>query len=118
MLTHWNFVLSYEGEINRKSLWGETVSGRENYQVVLLNYRYKDWQFGIGMFNPFMKNYNVPSEDLNRYAGYSRKMHVDMTESLAIVRIAYSLPWGHQAKEQKKRLNNSYDGDAVNAVGK
>ena len=45
-------------------------------------------------------------------------MHVDMTESLAIVRIAYSLPWGRQAKEQKKRLNNSYDGDAVNAVGK
>jgi len=118
MLTHWNFVLSYEGEINRKSLWGETVTGRENYQVVLLNYRYKDWQFGIGMFNPFMKNYNVPSEDLNRYAGYSRKMHVDMTESLAVVQIAYTLPWGRQAKEQKKRLNNSYDGDGVNAVGK
>ena len=117
-LSHWDFVLSYEGMINEKWLWGETVSGTENYQMVTLSYKWRNWNFGLGIVNPFMKNYNVPEENLNRYGGYYREAHVNMTENLGFVTVAYNIEWGRKNRNLEKKLNNSYDGGTVGTTGK
>ena len=118
MLTYRNFALGYAGGINQKYLWGETIHGDENYQVVQLSYKWRDWNFAIGIVNPFMDNYNVPSENLNRYGGYTRKWHVTMAENLGFISISYAVQWGRKAKQMEKRLNNSYDGGAIGTTGK
>ena len=102
----------------KKYLWGETIHGDENYQVVQLSYKWRDWNFAIGIVNPFMDNYNVPSENLNRYGGYTRKWHVTMAENLGFISISYAVQWGRKAKQMEKRLNNSYDGGAIGTTGK
>lgn len=118
MLTHWNFSLNYFGSINEKWLWGETITSSENFQMVVLSYKWRDWNFGIGICNPFMNNYKVPEENLNRYGGYYREGHLDMAESMPFVSLAYNIEWGRKNKNIEKRLNNNYDGGTVGTTGK
>lgn len=118
LLSHWNFTLAYSGCTNSRSLWGETLTGQENYQQLELSYRYHDLTVGIGVFNPFMKNYNIPSHNYNEYAGYDRKVHLRNSQNVGVITVSYNIEWGKQ-RNVNKRLNNNYDGSgAVNAVGK
>ena len=118
MLTHWNFSLNYFGSINEKWLWGETITSSENFQIVVLSYKWRDWNFGIGICNPFMNNYKVPEENLNRYGGHYREGHLDMAESMPFVSLAYNIEWGRKNKNIEKRLNNNYDGGTVGTTKK
>lgn len=118
VLTHWNFTLMYEGQMNSRSLWGETIQGEENFHNVLLQYKYKELNVGIGIINPFFKNYNVPSENKNEYAGYDRKSHLKMAQNLVFVTFSYNIQWGRRQSGIDKKLNNSYEGGTVNTTGK
>ena len=108
----------YNGHTNSRDLWGETITGTENYQDIILSYKHKDLYVGVGIINPFMKNYNVPTENLNEYAGYDRKMHLTMAQNLAFVMLRYNIQWGRKQRDIEKRVNNAYEGGAVNATGK
>lgn len=118
VLSHWNFSLMYNGHTNSRDLWGETITGTENYQDIILSYKHKDLYVGVGIINPFMKNYNIPTENLNEFAGYDRKMHLTMAQNLAFVMLRYNIQWGRKQRDIEKRVNNVYEGGAVNATGK
>ncbi len=119
-LTHWNFTLSADLQTCYKSMWGETVTGRENYHALQLQYRLKQLSFGLGMLNPFWDKYKykIPSENLNKYAGYNRETHFDVASRMFFVSLSWNVDWGRKHQADAKRINNEGTSEKVSAAGK
>lgn len=57
---------------NWNNFWGETLSGGENIQVLVMYYTHKNLRVGLGAFNPFTDNYKQQTENWNKYASYKK----------------------------------------------
>ncbi len=117
-LTHWG--ASLEGRINNnyKMLWGEDVSASENIHLISAAYNYKNVQFSVTIIDPFMSDYSIPSENLNQYAGYKRKMTTRGIQQLVIVGFSYNLSWGRKHQSAQKKINNELNNESIKAAGK
>lgn len=117
-VTYKKFTLMYQMQTNWNWFFGETLSGGENIQLLVLNYRLKDLSIGFGAFNPFSDDYKVQSENWNRHASYKREMHIQESSRLFVVNISYSFSFGRSFKSGQKRVSNSDTDSGVMSTGK
>ncbi|MEF9923203.1 MAG: outer membrane beta-barrel protein [Muribaculaceae bacterium] len=117
-ITHWGFTLDAMMRNNYNTFWGENLIGNENIQWITLSYNYKNMNFGANIINPFIKNYNIPSENRNEYAGYKREMKTHGVEQLIAISFNYNFSWGRKHKSTEKRINNSSATESIKAAGK
>lgn len=102
--------LMYQQNSTFNTFWGEQMNGGENTQTVVLNYKYKDWVFGVGMFNPFSKTEHEV-RNYNRYASFRKLNRVDDISHLLVLQLSWNMNFGRKQNGVQKRLNNS-DTDA------
>ena len=70
---------------NWNNFWGETLSGGENIQVLVMYYTHKNLSVGLGAFNPFTDNYKQQTENWNKYASYKKTNYV---KELSLIHIS------------------------------
>ena len=70
------------------------------------------------VFDPFVNDYKVKSENWNRYAGYQQTMTSDMVKQMVVVSVSWNLNWGRRYEAGEQRINNAIGGGGVNAAGK
>lgn len=117
-VTYKKFTLMYQLMTNWNWFSGETLSGGENIQILMLNYRIKNLSIGVGALNPFSDDYKVQTENWNQYASYKRAMHIQESSRLFVVNLSYNFSFGRTFKSGQKRVNNSDDDSGVMNTGK
>ena len=106
VMTNWNWFK------------GETLTGGENIQAIMLSYRHKDLNVGLRVINPFTDNYKVETENWNRYASYKRSMYIKESSRLFVVTVSYNFSFGRKYSAGQKKLNNADNDSGVMSTGK
>lgn len=100
-----NFSAIWEMNNSMKSLRGETVSYTENFQMLGVTYRHKQWMFGTMVFFPF-DNLKIKNEGLNRYASVKGYSKLDAAHKMLILKASYNISFGKQTKSKNRRFEN------------
>ena len=98
--------------------YGETLSGGENIHYLMAGYNHKDLSLSVGMFNPFVDNYKVDSENRSQYASYKKSNYLKESSRMLLLTLAYNFSFGRTFKSGQKRLNNTDDSSGVMSAGK
>jgi hypothetical protein len=115
-ISHWGFSLIAQYEKAPKRLSGEMYNWGETLSVLMLNYNWRDWEFGVGMLCPFNK-YDTGSQSLNRYNSNVSHMRLDMA-AMPLISVSYNLQWGHQKRGVNKMVNTSSHVETSSAGGR
>ncbi|MCD8193588.1 MAG: carboxypeptidase-like regulatory domain-containing protein [Tannerellaceae bacterium] len=116
--TYKKFVLGYEIQSNWNWFWGENLSGGENIQVMFLKYNHKNLSVGGGVFNPFIDNYKVESENWSQHASYKKKMYINESSRMFMVQLSYNFSFGRSYSSGNKKLHNADSDSGVMSTGK
>ena len=106
VITNWNWFK------------GETLTGGENIQGIMLSYRHKGLNVGMRVINPFTDNYKVETENWNKYASYKRSMYIKESSRLFVATVSYNFSFGRKYSAGQKKLNNSDNDSGVMSTGK
>jgi hypothetical protein len=99
--------------ITYNNFYGETMQGGERAHMLLLGYKYKDMNFGVGAINPFANDYRRDSENMSTYASYKRSLYSNDISRLYFFTFSYNFSFGRSFQSGRKRLNNSDDDAGV-----
>lgn len=113
-----NFSFIYQIQTNQNSFSGETLSGGENLQVIMLGYKWKDLHVGCGMVNPFTDDYKVQEENWNRYASSRKTNYVKESAQMAFISLSYNFSFGRHYVSGSKKLNNKDSESGIMQTGK
>lgn len=114
-LSHWGFVLGVECRYAQRDLWGEKISWGEDFNVISLDYNWKDWQFGAGVLMPFGK-YDQGSRSLSKWN--TNEQHMRLNMCMPFVSVAWNLQWGRQKRGVQKIINADSNTDRSTAGGR
>ena len=114
-LQHWGFVLSAQYRYSQRDLWGEKISWGEDFNIIELQYNWKNWQFAMGCIMPFGK-YDHGSKSLSKW--YKNEQHTRMDMRMPYVQISYNLQWGHQKRSVQKLINTDASVDKSTTGGR
>lgn len=112
------FSLYWQMNTNWNNFWGETLSGGENIQVLVMYYTHKNLRVGLGAFNPFTDNYKQQTENWNRFASYKKTNYVKESSQMFLASVSYNFSFGRKFKAGKRRVNNSDNDSGVMSSGK
>ena len=110
------YEISYDYGTNWFS--GETLSGGENMQAILLNYKWKDLRVGVGMFNPFTNDYKVQQENWNQYASSKKANYIQESAQMFLLTLSYNFSFGRHYNSAEKKVHNEDSGSGVMRTGK
>ena len=113
-----NFSAGFILETNWNWFYGETMTGGENIHILMLGYKHKNLSFTAGMFNPFVDNYKVVTENRSQHASYKKSNYINESSRMFVLRLSYNFSFGRNFKSGQKRLNNSDDDSGVMSTGK
>ena len=113
-----NFTLIYQIMTNQNWFVGETLTGGENVQKIMLGYRWKDLNIGAGMVNPFSDNYKVESGNWNKYASTKKLQYFKESSQMFFLTLSYNLSFGRSYSSGSKKLNNSDSDSGILRSGK
>ena len=113
-----NFSFIYQIMTNQNRLVGETVSGDENAQILMLNYKWKDLRIGAGVFNPFTNDYKTISENWNQYASSRKSNHLQESSHMAFITLSYNFSFGRHYKSGSKKVSNQDSDSGIMQTGK
>ena len=108
----------YQIMTNQNRLVGETVSGDENAQVLMLNYKWKDLRVGAGVFNPFTNDWKTVSENWNRYASSYKSNHLKESAHMVFITLSYNFSFGRHYKSGSKKVSNQDSDSGIMQTGK
>ncbi|MBP3537657.1 MAG: hypothetical protein J6J93_09000 [Muribaculaceae bacterium] len=114
-LAHWGFVLGAEYQYAQRDLWGEKISWGEDYNVITLDYNWKDWQFGAGILMPFGK-YDQGSKFLSKWN--TNEQHMRLNMCMPFVTASWNLQWGRQKRGVRKLIESGASADQSTAGGR
>lgn len=114
-LSHWGFVLGVEYRYAQRDLWGEKISWGEDFNVISLDYNWKDWQFVAGVLVPFGK-YDQGSRSLSKWN--TNEQHMRLNMCMPFVSVAWNLQWGRQKRGVQKIINADANTDRSTAGGR
>lgn len=117
-VTYKKFSLMYGLNTNWNWFWGETLTGGENIQRIMVSYRHKNLSVGVGVFNPFTDNYKVQTENWSKHASYKKAMYIGESSRLVLINLSYNFSFGRTFKAAQKRVNNSDNDSGVMSTGK
>lgn len=112
------FSLYWQMNTNWNNFWGETLSGGENIQVLMMYYTHKNLRVGLGAFNPFTDNYKQQTENWNKYASYKKTNYVKESSQMFLASVSYNFSFGRKFKTGQRRVNNSDNDSGVMSTGK
>lgn len=113
-----NFSFMYQIMTNQNRLVGETVSGDENAQVLMLNYKWKGLRVGAGVINPFTNDYKTISENWNQYASSRKSNHLQESAHMAFITLSYNFSFGRHYKSGSKKVSNQDSDSGIMQTGK
>jgi hypothetical protein len=113
-----NFQAMFFMNTNWNRFYGETLTGGENLQLLSLSYKYKEINFGVGMFSPFSNDYHVDMENRSEYASYRKRSYNNAIARYAIFQLSYNFSFGRTFQSGQKRLNNADEDAGVMKAGK
>jgi hypothetical protein len=103
MLTHWNGYVMVQYSRAQKLLSGQTIREGENFSMLMIGYKYRAFNFSLGMFVPFGRysqaTYNLNQYNTNNFVTRSRDV-----ERAVSFKVAYNINWGHQRKGVDRRV--------------
>lgn len=111
------WTLLYEQYSTFNTFWGEQMNGGENAQNILLNYKFKDWVFGAGIFNPFSTTKHEV-RNYNRYASSRKINSVEDASRLFFIQFSWNFNFGRKHNGSQKKLNNSDTDAGIMKVGR
>ena len=114
-LQHWGFVLSAQYRYSQRDLWGEKISWGEDFNIIDLQYNWKNWQFGVGCIMPFGK-YDRGSKSLSKW--YKNEQHTRMDMRMPYIQVSYNLQWGRQKRGVQKLINSDANVDKSTTGGR
>lgn len=109
---HWGFVLSAHYVHAQRDLWGEKISWGEDFNIIELQYNWKNWQFGAGCLMP-IGQYDQGSRSLSKW--YGNEQHTRMSMRMPYIQISYNLQWGRQKRGVQKLINSDVSVDQSSA---
>jgi hypothetical protein len=101
-LTHWGCSLNATYERAERSLDGEKLSWGEDDTFIDLNYDWRDWTFGAGIFMPF-GTYDQGSKLLSQWN--QNEMHLRLDMRIPYLTVAYHVQWGRRNKGVDKIIS-------------
>jgi hypothetical protein len=104
--------------VSPNRFYGETMEGGERMHLLLLNYKYKQASFGLGMICPFTGNFYVTTENRSATASYQKKIYNNDYPRLVVFRFACNFSFGRKYQSGQKQLNNTDDDAGVMKAGK
>lgn len=91
------------------------ISWGEDFNVITLDYNWKDWQFGAGILMPFGK-YDQGSKSLSKWNTNEQHMRLEMC--MPFVTAAWNLQWGRQKRGANKLVDVDANTDRSTAGGR
>ncbi|MDR2763559.1 MAG: carboxypeptidase-like regulatory domain-containing protein [Tannerella sp.] len=114
-----NFMLNASyGPLSWGNFYGETMTKESPYHSLMLGYKYRNANFGIGVTNPFANVHRQDSESRSEYASYKRSLYINDSARLFVFTFSWNVTFGRSYQSAGKRLNNSDDNAGVMSVGK
>ena len=107
MLMYKNFMAYAMYGQKSDNLFGEHLSKGEKAHIIQLQYRLKNVNLGLRMYNPFENDYARKEVDKNRYAGYDYEYHMDDVARMVTVTLSWNFSFGRDYKSKNKRMSNS-----------
>jgi hypothetical protein len=98
--------------------YGETLSGGERAHILSMGYNYKNMNFGLGAYNPFVNNYRHDTENRSEYASYKKRMYVNEMSQMFFFTFSCNFNFGRTFQSGQKRVNNVDEDAGIIKVGK
>ncbi|MCM1355737.1 MAG: TonB-dependent receptor [Staphylococcus sp.] len=117
MATHWGWTAYLLIQQGGSTLSGETITSNERFSACAIDYRWKSFEFEVGMMMPFL-HYSQGSKSLNRYNSNHYTMRTKTIEHMPFVKVAYNLKWGHQKRGASKLINADSSVEQSKAAGR
>ena len=99
------------------TFWGEQVHGGMNGQELLLTFRHKDLNVGLGMINPFTTS-KEEKINKNRYASYRRIHSFEDASHMVVLQLSWNVNFGRKYNAKQKALNNSDTNSGIMGAGR
>ena len=99
------------------TFWGEQVHGGMNGQELLLTFRHKDLNVGLGMINPFTTS-KEEKINKNRYAFYRRIHSFEDASHMVVLQLSWNVNFGRKYNAKQKALNNSDTNSGIMGAGR
>lgn len=112
-----NWSLYADIKTRRNELVGETLSKGELLHTISLGYNSDRWSVGVGMINPFTKEYWQDSRNLSNLASSYSKVYSNDMGRIVMLNFSWNFNWGVKYQTVKKRIDN-VDTDAGIISGK
>lgn len=105
-IQNWRFTGQYNIK-PRYSLSGNIMKTPEMYNIVMAQYKWKDFWFTAGIFNPFSnKGVMYKTKELSTVRPTNNEFYVKDGANMVIIGITYRMNFGQKFKKQKQGLNN------------
>lgn len=101
-----NFSFSLSGNTRNKSLLGERLSYPELSSTALLQYRTGNCFIGLGMYYPFMKQWDKGTDVLSAVVPQKSWTKIKENGRMLFVRFSWSFSTGRKYQGGQKNLNN------------
>jgi hypothetical protein len=114
-----NFILNAGySPLSWGNLYGETMTKESQYHQLMLNYKYRNANFGIGVTNPFANVHRQDSENWSEYASYKRSLYINDSARMFFFQFSWNMDFGRSFQSGRKRLNNADEDAGVMEAGK
>ncbi|MCF0159642.1 MAG: outer membrane beta-barrel protein [Bacteroidaceae bacterium] len=117
ILSHYGFQLSFLYFAALATLEGENMSRGETFSNIDLSYKWRKWQFGVGMHVPFGR-YSTSKRLYNRFYNYKQTLRSHAVERCLTFNITYNLNWGKQKHGAEKLTSVSTESMQSKAAGR
>ncbi|MEG1684819.1 MAG: carboxypeptidase-like regulatory domain-containing protein [Bacteroides sp.] len=107
LVNYENWSLYADCKTRRNRLVGETVERGELLHTINIGYNANRWGLGLGMINPFTKDYLQDTRNLsNLVSSYSKCFSHDMGR-IVTLNFSWNFDWGVKYKTEDRRISNS-----------
>lgn len=102
-----NWMLMGQYRRYQNALWGETLKKGTDMTALMLNYRFKNMQAGVGMTYPFASKFKEGNRRLNPDAPMESWKFIGETTQMVVLRFSYNFVFGRKHKGGDKEINHS-----------
>ena len=114
---HWGFDVLLQYERGIAYLLGERIQRGEAYTMFQAGYKWKDWHFAFGLFNPFGRY----SQEISVISDLVKQQTVTRTTAcnrMPFLQVSYNISWGRKPRQASRKLESDLSGSGASAAGR
>lgn len=116
-LTHKNFTLSIYAKKSSRNLWGQTQTRYEDFHMMNLSYRYRNFEFIATWLNPIGEYRGQEIEKRGPIAWSKNRFCTPVARTVS-VGFNYKIDWGRKRNGIDRKANTSSGVEQTKAAGK